>query len=610
MKEIAILTTVLAAALVWSGIGSAEESAPLDPLDPYWSITQNRACLVWNHGAGDAIEPFTWSGACVDGKAQGYGLLTYRGGEYVFEGGMKAGRRHGHGIITSSNGYRYEGEFVNGQPRGDGTTTLVSVGRYGDPHRGSNVETPATTDFDSHATDIRSFRFACEMPDGRVLKPKFGDIAGASYADLPAQRQQCLETIDHKIALCRENTDLKFESENGEFAACLPIFEQQARACVSHFEFERGKCGIGASLSDVATRENEAIGEQVERRAQKVVSESSFMVEPLDRIMEVSEDANVRAGPGIDHAVLATLEAGAGVHVTGAVRGREWFRVQPLETGGAAFVHMSLVKDAAPGLLESLFEEAVADALEPPSDEVAVAPLARLSEEVIASPLAPLPEEITAAPLAPLPEEDTAAPIAPLPEEDTAAPVASLLEEDTAAPLDPFGLNWSITGNQHCHVWNYGETELEPFTWSGVCVDGKTSGAGRLTFLANDYVYEGTMNAGMMHGNGTIISSDGYRYEGAWDNGEPHGHGIESLASGEQYTGAFQEGKRYGYGIYTTVNGDLFEGEWRDGKPHGNGTYTNADGSVFEGQWYDGCIGERDGEWATIGTTPQACGFK
>ena len=227
MKEIAILTTVLAATLVWSGIGSAEESAPLDPLGPYWSITQNRACLVWNHGAGDAIEPFTWSGACVDGKAQGYGLLTYRGGEYVFlliheaqqgcrdatyepsrfpvavpypsphratpayvvvtssdldtsrnkasvsglswisryvfEGGMKAGRRHGHGIITSSNGYRYEGEFVNGQPRGDGTTTLVSVGRYGDPHRGSNVETPATTDFDSHATDIRSFRFACEI---------------------------------------------------------------------------------------------------------------------------------------------------------------------------------------------------------------------------------------------------------------------------------------------------------------------------------------------------------------------------------------------------------------------------------------------------------------
>ena len=401
-----------------------------------------------------------------------------------------------------------------------------------------------------------------------------GDIAGASYADLPAQRQQCLETINHKIALCRENTDLKFESENREFAACLPIFEQQARACVSHFEFERSKCGIGASLSDVATRENEAIGEQVEQRAQKVASESSFSVEPLDRIMEVSKDANVRAGPGIDHAVLATLEAGAGVHVTGAVRGRDWFRVQPLETGGAAFVHMSLVKQAAPAPLEPSFEEAVADALEAPSDEVAVAPLAPLSEE------------------------------------DTAAPVASLLEEDTAAPLDPFGPNWSITDNQHCQIWNYGETELEPFTWSGACVDGKTSGEGQLTFLANDYVYEGTMNAGMMHGHGTIISSDGYRYEGAWDNGEPHGHGIESLASGEQYKGEFQGGKRYGYGIYTTVSGDLFEGEWHDGKPHGNGTYTNADGSVFEGQWHDGCIGERDGEWATIGTTPQACGFK
>ena len=147
-----------------------------------------------------------------------------------------------------------------------------------------------------------------------------------------------------------------------------------------------------------------------------------------------------------------------------------------------------------------------------------------------------------------------------MPEEDTAAPLASLLEEDTAAPLDPFGPNWSNTDNHHCQVWNYGETELEPFTWSGTCVDGKASGEGRLTFLDNDYVYEGTMNAGLMQGHGAIISSDGYRYEGAWDDGEPHGHGFESLASGEQYKGAFQEGKRYGYGIYTTVSGDLFEG--------------------------------------------------
>ena len=96
-------------------------------------------------------------------------------------------------------------------------------------------------------TLIEGFAFGCETADGRIVKPRHGDIEGMTYSDLPAQRPQCLGTIDRKIALCRENTEFATESENQEFDACLSVFQAQARACVGHFSFERSKCGAGRS---------------------------------------------------------------------------------------------------------------------------------------------------------------------------------------------------------------------------------------------------------------------------------------------------------------------------------------------------------------------------
>ena len=47
---------------------------------------------------------------------------------------------------------------------------------------------------------ITKFVVGCETPDGRKLKPKFGDIDEAFYTDLPAQRQQCLDAVQRKIS--------------------------------------------------------------------------------------------------------------------------------------------------------------------------------------------------------------------------------------------------------------------------------------------------------------------------------------------------------------------------------------------------------------------------
>ena len=192
---------------------------------------------------------------------------------------------------------------------------------------------------------IASFTFACTTPEGETLKPKFGDIDGIFYTDLPAQREQCLEAVQRKIALCRENVDFESTTKNETYAPCLPIFAEQAEACVGHFTFERGKCDAGGSGTESA--------DQAEDEA---APEESYSVAPLDAVMEVTTRANVRSGPGTGYDVLGTLDAGVGVRVTGAVEGSEWLRVDLREDGGAAFIHASLLKEMAPEAPEAPLE--------------------------------------------------------------------------------------------------------------------------------------------------------------------------------------------------------------------------------------------------------------
>ena len=158
--------------------------------------------------------------------------------------------------------------------------------------------------------------------------------------------------------------------------------------------------------------------------------------------------------------------------------------------------------------------------------------------------------------------------------------------ESPASP-QPSGSSWSIAENKPCEVWNYGNTDYEPLTWSGPCMNGRASGSGRLVFRGGEGVYDGAMQGGKMHGRGVLDWANGFRYEGQLRDGRQHGHGTLTQTSGARYVGG-----------------------WREGKPHGQGTYTQADGTIFEGAWRDGCFGEREGRWASIGTTAAACGFE
>ena len=128
----ALAAAALAAAVtVWhTGAEAAEIS-----FGTFWSTVTNQPCQVYNRGVGGKFEPYTWSGACVDGKVSGPGQLTFGGGRHLFDGTMKAGKQHGHGTLIWANGNRYEGEWRNGRPHGHGVSAAASGDRYEGEYR-------------------------------------------------------------------------------------------------------------------------------------------------------------------------------------------------------------------------------------------------------------------------------------------------------------------------------------------------------------------------------------------------------------------------------------------------------------------------------------------
>ena len=107
-----------------TAVGGTGSGCAHEPIGPDWSIAENQPCQVWNYGYR-SLEPFTWSGACVHGKASGEGRLTINDGRTVYEGDVLAGKIHGYGTAVYVSGDRYTGEFRDGQPEGYGTRFMA-----------------------------------------------------------------------------------------------------------------------------------------------------------------------------------------------------------------------------------------------------------------------------------------------------------------------------------------------------------------------------------------------------------------------------------------------------------------------------------------------------
>ena len=101
--------------------------------------------------------------------------------------------------------------------------------------------------------NIGDFPFECRTPDGKRLKPKYGDIEGVFYTDIPAQREACRATVQRLIAQCAENTRFRSNTQDRKYPGCREVFEEQARECAAFFRREMAKCDGGGGAGAGAT---------------------------------------------------------------------------------------------------------------------------------------------------------------------------------------------------------------------------------------------------------------------------------------------------------------------------------------------------------------------
>ena len=131
-------------------------AASAQKIEPRWETDQKTGCKLWNPNPAPG-ESVSWSGACREGHADGYGVeqwfkdgnpgnriegefvsgrskgrvrVTYPNGA-VYVGELDAdGNQYGQGTLTSANGNKYVGEFHDGKLHGQGTLTFANGDKY------------------------------------------------------------------------------------------------------------------------------------------------------------------------------------------------------------------------------------------------------------------------------------------------------------------------------------------------------------------------------------------------------------------------------------------------------------------------------------------------
>ncbi|CAN8287896.1 unnamed protein product [Cochlearia groenlandica] len=103
--------------------------------------------------------------------------------------------------------------------------------------------------------------------------------------------------------------------------------------------------------------------------------------------------------------------------------------------------------------------------------------------------------------------------------------------------------------------------------------------------LKNGDLYKGGLTAGVPHGTGKYLWSDGCMYEGEWTRGKASGKGRFSWPSGATYEGQFKDGRMDGEGTFIGIDGDTYRGHWLWGRKHGYGEKRYANGDVYQGNW-------------------------
>ena len=453
---------------------------------------------------------------------------------------------------------------------------------------------------------IASFIFSCETLEGNKVKPKFGDVEGLSYSDMPAQRQQCLEEVQLKIAQCRDNTDFGSDTKNWELAECLPIFREQAQACVGHFEREQAKCGG----TGVASTGAAGLDSSEWRRLQEALAAAGFDPGPADG----------KFGPKTRRAIQAWQQANG--YAESGYLSRDQLKSILTQTTPTATLESKCAELAGQYLGEN-HAECWAE-----TENQRGCYLWRNhyhSDQTI---------KWTGQCRRGVAEGHGTYSVSAGSEHSAYKGTGTLVGGKASGHwID----EWADGGRYEGQYRDGKRNGLGITTWAdggryegqyrdgrehgrgetfkadgghyrGQYRDGREHGQGIYTWPAGDR-YEGDFRDGELHGQGTYTWPVGNRYLGDYRHGKRHGRGTLFYADGSRYKGDFRDNKRTGHGILTWPNGSRYEGQWRDEKPHGYGILTRPDGTRFEGQWRGGCFGKRNRTHAIINTTLAACGF-
>ena len=77
---------------------------------------------------------------------------------------------------------------------------------------------------DAHAGPVRidDFKFGCETPSGRTLKPQFGDMDGVYYSEIAGNEDACAMAVKSRIANCHQHTRFLSRGTTSATAAACP----------------------------------------------------------------------------------------------------------------------------------------------------------------------------------------------------------------------------------------------------------------------------------------------------------------------------------------------------------------------------------------------------
>lgn len=131
-------------------------------------------------------ESVSWSGACVDGRASGYGIEVFRyrdkgvWKEERYVGEMQGGKLHGQGTLRADDGVRYDGEFSDGKRSGRGVLTYTDGTRYEGDFQDGQLHGSGSVTFPNGARYVGKFRNG--LPDGFGALTRHGETVSGTWS--------------------------------------------------------------------------------------------------------------------------------------------------------------------------------------------------------------------------------------------------------------------------------------------------------------------------------------------------------------------------------------------------------------------------------------------